>query len=125
MSLFKAQLILYIPEEIASGIDTEKLPSTLTLYSTSTNNTLNTSSSYTATLISDQEYNEGSYYIADITSWMSDELANDTYDTSDGLLISFPMSTLKKESDMVLFKGQDNRAYRPKLNLFYLKYDNE
>lgn len=125
MSLFKAQLILYIPEEIASGIDTEKLPSTLTLYSTSTNNVLSTSSSYTATLVSDQEYNEGSYYVADITSWMLSELENDIYDTSDGLLLTFPISTLKKESDMVLFKGHDNKAYTPKLNLFYLKYDNE
>jgi len=125
MSLFKAQLKLYIPEAIASGIDYEKLPSTLTLYSTSTNNTLNTSSSITATLISNQEYNEGSYYVADITSWMSSELTYDTYNNSDGLLLMFPISTMQKESDMVLFKGHDNKEYTPKLNLFYLKYDNE
>ena len=125
MSLFKAQLQLYIPKAKESGIDNDKLPSTLTLYSTSTNNTLNTSSSITATLISNQKYNEGSYYIADITSWMSSELATDTYNISDGLLLTFPLSTLKKESDMVLFKGHDNNVYKPKLNLYYLKYDNE
>jgi len=125
MSLFKAQLILYIPEAMASGIENDKLPSTITLYATGANNNLITSSSITATLISNQEYNENAYYVADITDWLSSELIYDTYNTNDGLVITFPFSTLQKESDMVLFKGHDNKENTPKLNLFYLKYDNE
>jgi len=125
MSLFKAQLILYIPEAETSGINYNKLPSTLTLYTTSGSNNLSTSSSLTATLISSQKYNEGAYYLADITSWLSGELAHDTYNTNNGLILTFPFTSMQKEADIVLLNGHENKEFTPKLNLFYLKYDNE
>jgi len=125
MSLFKAQLILHIPKTSISGIDDDKLPSSLNFYATSNNNNLSTSSSMTATLTSNQIYNDGAYYTADLTSWFTSELMYETFNTNDGLILTFPFSEMEKEADMVLFYGHDNKKYTPKLNLFYLKYDNE
>jgi len=125
MSLFKGQLILYIPEAKKSGIKDDKLPSSLTFYTTSARNNLKSDASITATLIYNSNYKEGSYYAADITTWLLDELTYDTYNTNNGLILLFPLSTMQKEADMVFFNGQDNKEFIPKLNLFYLKYDNE
>jgi len=125
MSLFKAQLLLYIPKAGVSGIDYDKLPSSLTLYATTVSNNLSTSTSIDATLISNEKYNEGAFYLADITSWLSNELFYNTFNSDNGLILTFPFSTLQKEADTVLLNGHDNKEYTPKLNLFYLKYYNE
>ncbi len=132
MSLFKAEVVFYIPKKTISEIEYDVLPSSLQFYTTSSPNefvdNLTTTSggqtvSVTATLNYQQGIDEGSYYAADITDWLLDETSENYYNTNHGLLLTLPLTNLKGNADVVILNGQKQSEYKPKLNLFYLKYD--
>ncbi|MCW0482117.1 DUF4270 family protein [Gaoshiqia sediminis] len=127
--LIKAELVL-VPSTLN---DPKKLPTALNFYTSDRINQLRenlaitsssgTSVSVAANLVEDVMYPENNYYIADISTWMQTELANNFYDTNNGLLITFPFSSLRNSSDLLILNGENSSKYKPKLNLYFLKYE--
>ncbi|MGD9928764.1 MAG: DUF4270 family protein [Mangrovibacterium sp.] len=127
--LIKAELVL-VPSSLN---DLKKLPSALNFFTTDRINQLKenlaitsssgTSVSVAANLVEDLMYPENNYYIADISTWMQTELSNNFYDTNNGLLITFPFTDFKNNADLFVLNGEGYSKYKPKLNLYFLKYE--
>ena len=133
MSLFKAEVVFYIPPPTESGIDDELLPDALQFYSSdkvnsfdsnlTTTSSSGTSTSVSARLVLDKDYHTGSYYAADISTYLLNELSGDFYEATHGLLITLPVTDLWGNAQMVILNGENVAKYKPKLNLYFLKYD--
>ena len=127
-TMIRAQLIL----RPSTGNDPDFLPSTLTLYESDRKNQfgsqLTVTSSYQqsavqATLVKDEMSAENSYYIADISEYLLDKLAGNYYNINNGLLVTIPYSDLQSKADLLILNGEKAPRYRPKLNLYFLKYE--
>lgn len=123
--LLKAELILR-PSPENSGDD---LPTVLNFYETDKVNQLNSlvldddDNTLTANLYLDKLYNENSYYAADITSFLSEQLAGNFYDTNNGLLITVPYTDFLAQTDFLSLEGEKSSRYKPTLNLYFLTYE--
>lgn len=126
--MIKAELIL-IP---ARENELRFIPSALNFYESDNRNRLGdqltvTSSSQEvpveASLIADYQYPENSYYYADITQYLLDELAGNYYNPERGLLVSVPTSDLQTKADLVILNGENASQYLPKLKLYFLIYE--
>ena len=132
MSLFKAEVVFYVPKETVSKVKYDVLPNSLLFYTTSSPNefidNLTTTAggravSVAATLNHQRGIDEGSFYAADISSWLLDEVSGNHFNTNHGLLLVLPLTDLQGKADIVMLNGQNQSEYQPKLNLYYLKYD--
>ena len=113
--------------------DMRNLPGTLHFYRTDRINSfgsaLTTTSSsgssvnVSTTLVPDNIYFEDSYYIVDITTFLQNELSGYFYNTNNGLLVTFPTSDLISKANLLLLNGEKSGSLRPKLNLYFLKYE--
>ena len=83
----------------------------------------NTTYNTEAKLVEDVLYNENSYYVADITSFISSELAGYYYDINNGLLVSVPSADFLSKADHLILEGEKSARYQPKLNLYFLTYE--
>ncbi|WP_423127669.1 DUF4270 family protein [Gaoshiqia sp. Z1-71] len=113
--------------------DMKNLPQTLHFYRTDRINSfgsaLTTTSSsgssvnVSTTLIPDNIYFEDSYYVVDITTFLQNELSGYYYNTNNGLLLTFPTSDLISKANLLFLNGENTGNLRPKLNLYFLKYE--
>jgi len=126
--MIKAQLVL-IP---ALENDMDFLPDALVFYASNKHNVVGsnlvTSSGsqpvpVQATLNRDKLYPENNYYIADITTYLTNEFAGNYYDTKNGLLITVPFSDLRTRADLMILNGENLERYKPQLKLYFLKYE--
>ena len=126
--LLRVELILRPADE---SFDFE-LPETLNFYETDKINQLgdqltyessSTTYSVAASLAYDELYHENSYYSVDLTSFFSEELSGNYYDTSHGLLITVPLTDFLTKADHLILKGENKSGYKPSLNLYFLTYE--
>jgi len=126
--LIKAQLIL----RPSTDNDPDFLPDALTLYESDRKNQFGSQLTVTgyyqqsavqATLVKDEMSAENSYYIADISQYLLDKLAGNYYNINNGLLVTIPYSNLQSKADLLIMNGEKMPTYRPKLNLYFLKYE--
>lgn len=123
--LLKAELVLRpSPESFASDV-----PQTLHFYETGKINQMNDQlvdaddNVVYANLALDELYKENSYYIADITTFLSAELAGSYYNIDHGLLVTVPLSDFKSQTDHLILEGEKSSRYKPTLNLYFLTYE--
>lgn len=126
--LLKAELVLK-PAIEAYSTD---LPSTLNFYETDKANQLgdqltyevnSTTYSVAANLNLDELYHEQTNYTVDITSYLSDQLSGNYYNTDNGLLITVPITDFFSQADHLVLSGEKASDYKPKLNLYFLTYE--
>ncbi|MGE4587373.1 MAG: DUF4270 family protein, partial [Mangrovibacterium sp.] len=128
-TMFKAQLIL----RPSTANNIKFLPESLHLYETGRKNQLGdqlitvstySSSAVEATLKQD-DLNQITecYYIADISEYLLDKLEGNYYNTNNGLLLTIPYTDLQTTADLLILNGEKSATYRPKLNLYFLKYE--
>ncbi len=110
------------------------LPSSLNFYATNHINTFSssnmltitsssgTSTAVTATLVS-KPLTDEYYYTVDITTYMRSVLADDYYDTDLGLFVSVPETDFYNQADLLILKDGVVGELKPKLNLYFLKYE--
>jgi len=133
MSLFKAEVVFYIPPPTESGVEDKQLPDALVFYETDRINQIGSgltrtsggqTVSVSAGLQLDEEFHNGSYYAADISTYLLNALSGYTYDTNNGLLLTLPLTDLYGNANTVILYGENaSKKYQPKLNLYFLKYD--
>lgn len=123
--LLKAELILRPSLETFSA----DLPEELNFYETDKVNQMNDllldddDNTLTATLVLDNLYHENTYYIADITTFMSEQLAGNYYNTENGLLVTVPYTDFLSQTDHLILEGEKSDRYQPTLNLYFLTYE--
>ncbi len=128
MVMLKAELVLH---PLINYTDVG-LPKSLYFYNTDRINQFGDQVSYeidsetqyvSATLYEDKLYNENTQYSADITSFISTQLAGNFYDTDNGLLLSLLQTNLLSTVDHVILYGENASNYKPSLNLYFLTYE--
>ncbi|MGD9557306.1 MAG: DUF4270 family protein [Mangrovibacterium sp.] len=65
------------------------------------------------------------YYAVDITEYLTGKFAGNYYNPQNGLIVTIPYSDIQSRADLLILNGEDvdlNR-YRPKLQLYFLKYE--
>lgn len=127
--LLKAELELRPADET---YETE-LPTKLDFYKTDKVNRIGDQLTYTnssgssvsleASLSLDELYHDNSSYTIDLTTFLSDELSGNYYDTNDGLIITVPLSDLLSTADLLILNGEKNKSNKPKLKLYFLTYE--
>ncbi len=123
--LLKAELVLRPSPEYV----TTDAPPTLHFYETNKINQMNSQIENAddnvvyANLVLDELYHENSYYITDITNFLSAELAGSYYNTDHGLLVTVPLSDFKSQTDHLILEGEKSNRYKPTLNLYFLTYE--
>ncbi len=128
MVLLKAELVI---RPIVNYRDVD-FPESLFFYETDKINQfgeqvsyeLNNETQYVyASLDEDELYNENTHYLADITSFISSQLAGNFYDTDNGLLLSVSQTELLTTVNHAIFYGENASSYKPSLNLYFLTYE--
>jgi hypothetical protein len=120
--VLKAELIL---EPVKTSYSFFSLPEQIYLYDTDDINRLNgtllnsNGSNLTATLTLDEMYKEETKYTYDITSYITNELADSYYDNEHGLLIGFDSEKLFASFDRLVIEGKNPSV---KLRIYYLFY---
>ena len=71
----------------------------------------------------DKQYNEENYYSFDITSFLSDVLADAYVDEENGLVIGFSDDNLKSTLNRVVFDARLTDSYRPMLKMYFIFYE--
>ena len=126
--LLKAELILRPATESFQN----ELPEALHFYETDKINQIgdqlsyeisNTEYSVEASLYQDELYNENSFYSADISTFISEELSGNYYNTDHGLLVVVPISDFLSTADHLILNGENASGYKPTLNLYFLTYE--
>lgn len=127
--LIKAELVLRpSPESFATDTD---VPQTLHFFETNRINQMSNQivdangNNVYANLVLDDLYDENSRYVTDITTFLSEELAGNYYDTDHGLLVAVPLSDFKSQTDHLILEGEKSSRYKykPALNLYFLTYE--
>lgn len=130
MVLIKAELVL----APSYDNDMDNLPSTLNFLSTnkfneySTNNTLTISTSTGATVavsasLSADVLNGKYSYTADVTNYLQSALSNYMYDANNGLFVSMPSTNFLNQAPLLFLEDGSSANTKPKLNLYFLKYE--
>ena len=120
--ILKAELVF---EPVIQSYHQFSLPDHLCLYSTDKYNkvgkvlTDDHSAVIYSQLVTDDLYDADTRYTFDITSFITDKLADGYFNIEDGLFIGLPESDLNKTFDRLLIEGKNPSV---KLRLYYLTY---
>ena len=123
--LLKTELLLYPAIETFDA----DLPEVLHFYETDKTNQIkdlvtdDNSTAIQATLVLDELYPENSYYLADITEFLSEQLSGNFYDTNAGLLLTVPNTDFLSQTDHLILEGENSKRKRPFLNFYFLTYE--
>lgn len=124
--LYKAELVLKPYTNSYNQVD---LPNELVLYETDKYNNLVTElvddegATVTAEFYYDEYYNKDTYYLFDVTSFISNELSDGYVNTDNGLIVIQPISQFQSSLNRVVFDARNNLSYRPVLNLYFILYN--
>jgi len=124
--LYKAELVL---KPYPNGYKNNELPEDIEMYTTDKYNRLveeitnSDGEAIYAEFNVDNIYNENTYYLFDVTSYISDELSGGYFDTNNGLIIKLPSEKFLGSLDRLAFDARKGISYRPKLNLYYVFYN--
>lgn len=124
--IVKAQLILRPVSDYVSNTD---LPETFYI---STINKVNALEEYlynssgdllTPTLVTDNLYNENTYYSIDITSYLNTRIQETIIDTNQGLALVFPDADSGTKLDYMVLGGHYHKEFKSQLYIYYYYYD--
>jgi len=114
-TIMKAQLLL---APLKGSYDSFELPSNLILYKSDKLNQ-RTYANGTSTLNVDELYHEETNYTFDITSYLTNEFADNYIDPGQGLLIMLPDDKHHKTLERLIL---DSKNQNTKLKIYYLSY---
>ncbi|MGQ7869920.1 DUF4270 family protein [Sunxiuqinia sp. sy24] len=123
--LLKTELYLYPAMETFNA----DLPEVLHFYETDKINQIkdlvtdNENATVQAILVLDELYPENSYYAADITTFLSEQLNGNFYDTNNGLLLTVPNADFQSQTDHLILEGENSSRKKPTLNFYFLTYE--
>ena len=120
--ILKAELVL---EPVVGSYGIFKLPDQICLYRTDEHNKVGNvlsgsdGSVVYSTLVTDEIYNEYTSYTIDISNYIEEELADNYFDSTHGLLLNIALSDLNKSFERLMIKCKGGAV---KLRLYYLTY---
>lgn len=124
--LVKAELIL---KPVPFSYKKFPLPSSLVLYESNKYNQIvkeitgDNNSILPAKLYLDKVYNEDTYYIFNITDFITEELSDAFFDVDHALLVGLTNNSMGASLDRVIFDARSNTRFKPQLKLYYVYYN--
>ncbi len=124
--MYKAILIL---RPYLNSDDEVPLPESFNFYKTDSYNKLisllvdDDNNTVAATLYEDVIHPKNTYYAADLTSFISNEISSGSIADDIGLIVSLPSSELKGSFNRLVFDAGSSTYYEPELQLYYIFYE--